>query len=326
MNNRSPLYYRLFFSLGLSVFLLSNTQASTRTTALNTAKSFAENTAKSFDPSMNMTDIVPSEKEMKSQEKDQDIHFSADEIENNQESSTITAKGHVEIIRDNLTLFADKVTYNQEKDIVTANGDVVLVEKDGNVIFSDEVVLTDKMTQGEMQNIKVIMKDKTRIAAKSFRRGKKDKKIMSNVIYTPCDVCKNEDPLWQIKAKKIEHNAETQDIHYQNAYLEIKGVPVLYTPFLSHPDPTVKRRSGFLFPKLSTNSYLGAAIQPRYFWSISDQENILFNPILTSDKGVVAGAEYKKYFYRGDLSASGSYLRDPDNKDERGNLFLKGRY
>jgi len=326
MTNPSPWYCRLLFSLGLSVFFFSNSQASTKETALNTAKNFAESAVKSFDPTMNVTDIVPSEKAVKSPDADPDIHFSADEIENDQENSTITAKGRVEIIRDNLTLFADKVTYNQEKDIVTAAGDVVLVEKDGNVIFSDEVVLTDKMTQGEMQNIKVIMKDKTRIAAQSFRRGNKDKKIMSHVIYTPCDVCRDKDPLWQIKAKKVEHNAETKDIHYQNAYLELKGVPVLYTPFLSHPDPTVKRRSGFLFPKLSTNSYLGAAIQPRYFWSISDQENILLNPILTSDKGVVAGAEYRKYFYRGDLNMSGSYLRDPDSKEERGNLFMKGRY
>ncbi len=327
MNKNLPFHYRLFISLGLSVLVYPDAFAATKTDVLGTAKTFAESAIKSFEPERNFTAAVPTTAPIQSEDKEsQDIHFSADELENDQDNNTITAKGHVEIIRDKLTLFADKVTYNQNTDVITADGDVVLLEEDGNVVFSDSVVLTEKMTQGEMQNIKIIMQDKTRLAASTFRRGNKDKKIMTNVIYTPCDVCQDKNPLWQIKAKKVEHNAETQDIHYQNAYLELKGVPVLYTPFLSHPDPTVKRRSGFLFPKISTNSYLGAAIQPRYFWNISDQENILFNPIITSDKGVVTGAEFKKYFYKGDLDISGSYLKDPDTKDERGNLFLKGRY
>ena len=182
------------------------------------------------------------------------------------------------------------------------------------------------MTKGEMKNIKMIMADKTRVAASTFRRGDKDKKIMTNAVYSPCDACREEDPLWQIKARKVEHNAETQDVHYQNATVEVKGVPVFYTPFLSHPDPTVKRRSGFLFPSISSNQYLGAAIQGQYFWSISDQEDILFNPIFSSDKGIVYSGAYNKYFTRGEVSASGSFLRDSDTKKDRGNLFAYGRY
>lgn len=293
--------------------------------AAETVKNLALSTVKGFSPQMNLTAAVPAPAKAIDEE-NPDIYFSADAVENNQELQTITALGNVEIIRNNLTLKADKVIYNQKEDIITAVGNVVLVEENGSVVFSDYVELTDKMTQGEMKNIKIIMLDKTRIAASTFRRGAKDKKIMTNVVYSPCDACRNENPLWQIKARKVEHNAETQDINYQNATVEIKGVPVLYTPFLSHPDPTVKRRSGFLFPKLSSNSYLGAAIQPQYFWSISDQEDVLFNPILTSDKGIVASGAFNKYFYRGDINASGTTMRDPDTKKNRGSLFLDGRY
>lgn len=276
-------------------------------------------------PSLNLTEAVMPKPEQ--DEENPDIYFSADEVENNQELSTVTAIGNVEIIRNNLTLKADKVIYNQKEDIVTAVGNVVLVEEDGNVVFSDYVELTDEMTQGEMKNIKVILVDKSRVAASTFRRGEKDKKIMTNVVYSPCDVCSQESsPLWQIKARKVEHNAETKDVNYQNATLEIKGVPVFYTPFLSHPDPTVKRRSGFLFPKISSNSYLGGAIQPKYFWNISDHEDLLLDPIFSSDKGIVASGGYNKFFYNGNISATGTYLRDPDTKETRGNLILNGRY
>lgn len=275
-------------------------------------------------PQFNITDVFtpkpPTEKD------NPEIYFSADEVENNQELSLITAKGNVEIIRDNITVKADKVIYNQKEDTITAIGNVILLDDSGDVVFSDYAELSDKMTRGEMENIKIIMADKTRVAARSFRRDSDDKKIMNYAVYTPCDSCRETSPLWQIKAKKVEHDAEDQDVHYQNATIEVKGVPVFYTPFMSHPDPTVKRRSGFLFPKISSNSYLGGAIQPQYFWNISDNEDILFNPILSSDKGLVYGGIYNKYFTRGHISASGTFLRDPDTKEDRGNLFAYGRY
>ena len=228
-----------------------------------------------IDPALNMTSVLPAPEESPNAE-DKEIHFSADEVENNQEMQVVTATGNVNIMRDNLTLIADKVIYNQKEDIVTATGNVILVEKDGSVVFSDYVELTDQMTQGSMKNIKVIMQNKARIAATKFRRLAKDNKVMNNAVYTPCDVCAGKDPLWQIKATKVQHDAEAQNVNYQNATIEIKGVPVFYTPFFSHPDPTVKSRSGFLMPSFRSNSYLGAAIQPKYFWDISPNQNLLY--------------------------------------------------
>lgn len=85
-----------------------------------------------IDPKLNMTSVLPAPAETKSTE-DKEIHFSADEVENNQEMQIVTASGNVNIMQDNLTLIADKVIYNQKEDIVTATGNVILVEKDGSV-------------------------------------------------------------------------------------------------------------------------------------------------------------------------------------------------
>jgi len=277
-----------------------------------------------WSPKINMTDVI-SAPEQKS-ETEQEVYFAADEVENNQEQNIITASGNVEIIRGNLTLYADKVVYNQKDDIVSAIGNVVLVEKDGSVVFADYSELSNHMTEGEMKNIKVIMADYSRMAASSFERMEKDKKVLRNAVYTPCDVCRNTDPLWQIKATKVVHDAENKDVNYQNAFVEVKGVPVFYTPYLSHPDPTVKRRSGFLFPRIMSNSYLGGAIQGQYFWSIDDQQDVLFNPIITTDKGIVYSGAFNKYSYNGNISVSGSFLKDDDEDKNRGNIFAYGRY
>lgn len=276
-----------------------------------------------IEPDRNPTSFMDFNKE---ESKDKDIHFSADELENNEDTQIITATGSVNISRSNLSLVADRVTYNQNDDTIIATGNVMITEASGDVVYSDNVKLQDKMSKGDMDNIKVILKDKSRMWATSAQKYSDDNKIMRNVIYTPCDNCKNEKPLWQLKAGKVAHDALNKNVNYQNARIEVKGVPVFYTPFLSHPDPTVKRRSGFLPPTFRSNSYLGAGFQPKYFWNISDQEDLTLAPIFTMDKGVVADATYRKYFYRGNLNAHGSIMKDDDTDKNRGHLFLDGRY
>ncbi len=260
------------------------------------------------------------------EEEEQDIYFSANEMQNDQHLQTITAIGDVNIVRDTLTVKADKIVYNQKDDVVTAVGNVVLLNEDGTVVFSDYVVLSDKMQEGEMENIKIIMKDKSQVAASKVTKYANDDKEMENAVYSPCDVCTGKDPLWQLKAKKIKHDAKNKNVYYDHAFLELKGVPVFYTPFLSHPDPTVKRRSGFLIPNIASSSYLGAAVQPKYFWNISDHEDLLLDPIFSTDKGLIFSGKYNKYTYRGDLTAEGSFMRDDDKDETRGNIFAKGRY
>ncbi len=264
---------------------------------------------------------VPIERQTK------EIYFSANEMENNQNLETITAIGDVNIIRNGLTLNADKVIYNQRDDVVTAVGNVRMIDAENNVVFSDYVVLTNQMSQGEMENIKIIMKDESRIAARRVRTYPNNNKVMNNAVYSPCDVCAlNPNPLWQLKARKITHDAESQNVYYKDAILEVKNIPVFYTPFLSHPDPTVKRRSGFLIPSFGSSSYLDGFLQPHYFWDLSPHDNVTFSPILSTNHGLILDANYSGYFERGYLSTQGSVMKDDDDDETRGNLYVKGRY
>ena len=325
--------YKKVLLIGFSSIAIVTVANAENTTLVNfdTKKTIEETKSQSpakLEPKYNITNVL-STQPTTNQNEDIDIYFSADELTNNSSDNTVVASGNVEIIRQDLTLKADKVSYNRETDHIIASGNVVLLEKNGNVVFADEVNLTNKIKQADAENIKVILLDKTRLAAKSFHKKNDDTKVLRNAIYTPCDSCQGKSPLWQMKALKVIHDVEGQNIEYQNAFLEIKGIPVMYTPYLSHPDPSVKHRSGFLFPRLVSNNYLGAAIQPQYFWDISDHQNMIINPIISTDKGIIYSSIYHKYFYRGELNASGTIMQDEEygnQKKTRGNLFLQGRY
>ena len=287
-----------------------------------------EKTPKSnFKVTNNITDISGVSETNEESEIVENIDFSADEVINDEENNVITANGDVEIKYKGMRLTTDKLVYDENKEIITALGDTHLYTADGAIVEGNHVVLSDNMSVGEMYNIKVLLKDKSTVTAERFRKKDNRKKYMDYATYTACDICAGKSPLWQVKARKVQHNENTQNVNYNDAFIYIKGVPVFYTPFLTHPDPSVKRRSGLLPSTIGSTSFLGGFVQPRYFWAVNDQTNVIFSPILSSDKNIVWGGEYKQYFYDSNISVSGSYLRDDEKgrQENRGNAFIIGR-
>ena len=255
------------------------------------------------------------------------IYFSADEVEENSQTGVITARGDVNIAREGITLKADTISYDRKNDILTADGNVSVMHPDGTVVFSDHAELSEKMTKATINEVKAILADQSRLAAKRIKQTSEKDKHFFYAVYSPCDVCQdNPKPLWSIKARKITHDVSRQDVYYRSAFLSIKDVPVLYAPFLSHPDPSVKRRSGFMPPSLVSNNYLGTAIETRYFFNINDHEDLLLNPIFSTDQNIILGGRYRKMLYNGELDITGSLMKDRNTDEKRGNIVAKGRY
>ena len=109
------------------------------------------------------------------------------------------------------------------------------------------------------------------------------KTVVNNGIFTSCKLNDNCPP-WSIKAEKITHDKIKKDMIYKNAILRIYDVPVLYFPKFFHPDPTVKRRSGFLQPQFNNSETLGSSIQIPYFKTLGHDMDLTFKPTLFDTK------------------------------------------
>jgi len=264
----------------------------------------------------------------------------ADEINYDDELGTVVAKGKVEIVQGKRTLLADTVSYNQKTDTVSASGNIVLHEPSGEVIFAEYVELTEELKNGIIERIRILLEDESRFAANSAVRRDGNKTRMRRAVYSPCRLCEDNPeapPLWQLKAERVEHDQEDREIRYKDVFLEMWGVPVAYTPYLSHPDPTVDRKSGFLAPSFGTGGNVGAFIRTPYFITIGDDKDATVSPIYTKDEGLVLSGEYRQRLINGQFAISGSIAEaqrnegDPDNattKDDRvrGHLTLEGDY
>ena len=124
-----------------------------------------------------------------------------------------------------------------------------------------------------------------------FSDGKSS--IIKRGVFTTCK--KNDDcPPWQIKAEEINHDKEKKIINYKHAWLEIYDKPIVYFPKFFHPDPTVKRQSGFLMPQVIDSSSLGLSLKLPYFKVIDDNRDLTFTPRIFSENEALFQNEYRQ--------------------------------
>ena len=114
----------------------------------------------------------------------------------------------------------------------------------------------------------------------------KNETTIKKGVFTTCKIRENQKcPPWVIKADEVKHNKIKKTIEYKNAWLNIYDKPVLYFPYFFHPDPTIKRQSGFLLPSINNSNFLGTSIQIPYYNVISDNKDFTISPrIFFNDK------------------------------------------
>lgn len=237
------------------------------------------------------------------------VTFTADRVRYDQQHNLVIATGHVEAWQGDQVLRADKITFNRSTGTVAATGHVVLLTPDGEVIFADYAELTQNMTDGVLKNMRALLAQNGKLAANGARRTAGKINELSKVVYSACNLCKKNPknpPLWQLRAGSAVQDLEHKRIEYQNATLQMAGIPVAWFPFISAPDPSVKRASGLLIPTIGNSSKLGVFAAQPYYWVIDNQSDATFFPIVTSRAGTDLNTEYRRRFNDGYLLFDGS--------------------
>ena len=237
------------------------------------------------------------------------VTFTADEVEYDQDRNLVTARGSVEAWQNERFLRTDTFTYKRVTGIATAEGNVQLLEPDGQVTFADRAELTGDMRNGVIEGLKARLAQNGRMVANGARRTDGNVVDMSRVVYSTCDLCADDPeaaPLWQLRARVATHDREERRLRYRDATLDIDGWPVLYTPYLSHPDPTIPRASGFLTPVFGSSRYLGPFLQTPYYYAIDGSSDLTLRPTFSSKQSPGLGLDYRRRFNSGTVNLSAS--------------------
>ncbi|GGF87020.1 LPS-assembly protein LptD [Azorhizobium oxalatiphilum] len=266
----------------------------------------------------------------------------ADQLVYDYKNDTVSAVGNVQMYYDGSSVEAKKVTFNRKTNRVLAEGNVRLKQKDGKIVTADNLELSQDLKEGFINSLRLDTPDKTHFAATRADRTEGNVTVFQNGVYTACEPCKDKPekpPLWQVKATRIIHNEDEKMIYYKDATFEFFGMPIAYFPYFSSPDPTVKRKTGFLFPEFYSGSNIGYGASVPFFWNIAPDRDITLDPMFFNEQGVLMRGEWRQRLDNGSYSirAAGIDQQDkeafynsgaplPGYRDQRGLVETHGQF
>lgn len=237
-------------------------------------------------------------------------HLKADQLTHDQELDIVTARGHVEITHGKRTVTADTVSYQRSLNRLTATGDVTLADVDGTVTQTNYAELTGDLKEGFIRRARILFTNGAHATVRQGTRTGGTATILQDASYSACRPCSDQSLLWRVRAKEVMHDQRDRVVSYKNAWLEMRDIPIFYTPYLSQPDPSVKRQSGLLTPSYNRNKDLGFNIKIPWFYTISDHQDLTVAPIITSKEGLVLTAAHRVFTQKTALSGSASLTKD----------------
>jgi len=260
------------------------------------------------------------------------------EVDYDYNNNRVSAVGNVQLFYNGTSVEADKVIYDQKTKRLHAEGNIRMTDADGKITYANVMDLSDDYRDGFVDSLRVDTADATRMAATRSDRSNGNYTVFENGVYTACAPCKDDPkkpPLWQVKGARIIHDQNEKMLYFETAQLEFFGVPVAYMPYFSTPDPTVKRKSGFLMPGFSEATGYGVGMEVPYYWAIAPDYDATFTPRITSRQGVLMQAEFRQRLINGsyqiraygiDQLDPGAFAGQPGDKQFRGGIETKGQF
>jgi LPS-assembly protein len=251
--------------------------------------------------------------------------ISADKIVYNKANQLLKTFGNSKFSDSkNRTLTADNFEYDLEKKIISAQNKVKFLDNYKNTYYFSKLNADDKFYEiigydlnSDLNKEKFQSKDKFNEFLEPKLSGK-EVSIKDNITiikdgkFTSCKSTNEKEgcPFWNLNANLVTHDKENKKITYKNATLDLNNIPVLYTPYFSHPDPSVKREAGFLAPSFaSLSSDIGSIIKIPYFYPISQSADFTVSPVYYFKQNPLLLGEYREKYKNGDLSIEGGFTQ-----------------
>jgi len=254
-------------------------------------------------------------------------------------NSRVAAVGSVQIYYNGTSVNADKVIYDQKTKRLHAEGNVLMTGADGKITHAERLDLGDNYRDGFIESLRSETADKTVMTADKGTRSDDKYTVFENGTYTACAPCRDnpgKPPLWQVRGARIIHNQQEKMLYFEDARLEFFGHPLAYIPYYATPDPSVKRKTGFLAPGfVSGTGQTGPSVDLPFYWAIAPDYDLTLTPRLMGRQGVLGGAEWRQRLDDGSYKVRaygvnqldpGAFGGQPGDRTWRGAVETKGDF
>ena len=219
-------------------------------------------------------------------------------------SPKATMSDGVTLRRDNQFMGADGARYDSSKEALILEGGVYY-EDSGTQINSDNAEFSYGDGRIKFEGAKFyINASNGHGAADALEINRNGRLELNNVEYSTCSI-ENKD--WLIQGKSIVLDTKKGVSKVKGMKLRFKGLPILYTPYLSFPLSNA-RKSGLLTPEIGSSGRSGNEIRLPWYLNIAPNYDATITPRLLSNRGVQIAAEFRYLTKRNKGFISGDYL------------------
>jgi LPS-assembly protein len=253
----------------------------------------------------------------------------ADNVSFDQQAQRLVASGNVEVLYQGRVLHASRIVYDQAADRISAEGPIVLTDPQGGVLLADSAALTPDLTEGLVSSARLLIAGKLQLAAVEVRRENERFATLDRVVASTCTICAgNPTPTWAIRAARVTRDSDVRRLYFQDARVEMFGLPVAWLPMLSIPEPGVERATGLLFPSFKQSDIYGFGMMLPYYRTLGPSADMTVTPFPTTKGGVLLEGEYRKRWAIGGFDAWAVSTLDSslDGHPGRGALFASGAF
>ncbi len=211
--------------------------------------------------------------------------------------------------------------YHIKSNLFSSIGNINIIDANKNKYFfkelhvdtkKREMIASDANIDLDQNTFGVDQKSDPRFVANDIFISE-NKTSLSKGVFTICKKRGNKCPPWSIKAKKIIHDKLKKTIYYEHATLKVYNIPIFYFPRFYHPDPTVKRQSGFLAPYFTNSSSIGVGTAIPYYFVIDDDKDLTFTPKIYGEENWLFLNEYRQAYKNAFFTLDTSYTQGYKN-------------
>ncbi|MEM6639341.1 MAG: LPS-assembly protein LptD [Pseudomonadota bacterium] len=234
-----------------------------------------------------------------------DVRIQADQAELRAGEAS-SFEGDVQISRDEGTIRADRAIYDPATGTFRVEGDVQY-EDDAIQVGAGSAAFESNEDLGEFEAASFVLKrgDGRGDAARIEARGDRSLEL-EDVRYSACPVGEND---WRLIADRVRIDRESDIGEGRNVRVEFKGVPILYTPYLSFP-ASGARKSGLLLPDYGNTERSGNDLSIPFYWNIAPNYDATFTARYLGLRGAQLGVEGRYLFQNTTGSLQTVYLAD----------------
>ena len=211
--------------------------------------------------------------------------------QNQDEDGIFYATGNVEIERKDDLVKSDKAQYDGDTGVLFAEGNVRYLTKD-LTLYADNGGYNSQNDTVNFSSTSFYFPDQKRPG-----KGTADEILIDDdgVVYmTPSSytTCSINNPDWEFSSSETILYRDSDRGHAYNIFLKYKGVPVLYSPFVSFP-LSRERHSGFLLPSVGSSGESGTVISTPYYFNLSENFDLTITPTNYSGRGQMLEAQFR---------------------------------